>query len=65
MTFEMVRMGWPNTGAIVALAIMPVVALATMPQRNADTFEAQCEVATLCPPASAVLATLVPDGTLE
>ena len=29
MTFELVRMGWPNTAAIVALAMMPIVALTT------------------------------------
>jgi len=30
MTFELVRAGWPNTAAIVALAILPVVALTTL-----------------------------------
>ena len=29
MTFDLVRMGWPNTAAILALAVMPIVALAT------------------------------------
>ena len=31
MTFDLVRIGWPNTAAILALAIMPIVALATWP----------------------------------
>jgi hypothetical protein len=26
MTFELVRWGWPNTVAIIALAMMPIVA---------------------------------------
>ena len=30
MTFDMVRLGLPNTAALVALAIMPVVALTTL-----------------------------------
>ena len=29
MTFDLIRAGWPNTAAILALAMMPVVALAT------------------------------------
>jgi hypothetical protein len=28
MTFELVRIGWPNTGAILALALLPVLAAA-------------------------------------
>jgi hypothetical protein len=33
MTFALVRINWPNTAAILALAVMPVVAL-TMPSAN-------------------------------
>ena len=29
MTFDLICAGWPNTAAILALAMMPVVALAT------------------------------------
>lgn len=29
MTFDLIRAGWPNTAAILALALMPIVALAT------------------------------------
>jgi hypothetical protein len=28
MTFDFVRAGWPNTAAVAALAILPMVALA-------------------------------------
>lgn len=28
MTFDMVRYGWPNTIAVLALAVMPLIALA-------------------------------------
>lgn len=28
MTFELVRWNWPNTAAILALAVLPVVAMA-------------------------------------
>jgi hypothetical protein len=66
MNFELVRIGWPNTVAIVALAIMPIVSLAAAPQRS----EAAAETinATICPApqnASMVLATLLPKATLE
>lgn len=30
MTFELVRYGWPNTAAILALVAMPIVALTTL-----------------------------------
>lgn len=35
MTFEMVRFGWPNSVAILALAVMPFVALALPAERRA------------------------------
>ena len=34
MTFDLVRIGWPNTAAILALAMMPIVALATVADRR-------------------------------
>jgi hypothetical protein len=34
MTFDLVRVGWPNTAAILTLAIMPVMALTTPPDRR-------------------------------
>ena len=35
MTFEMVRFGWPNAVAILALAVMPFVALTLPAERRA------------------------------
>jgi hypothetical protein len=37
MTFELVRWGWPNTAAILALAVMPIMASVAAPQPNATT----------------------------
>jgi hypothetical protein len=49
MTFDLIRLGLPNTAAIVALAIMPVVALTTLPDPwpAAGPVE-QVEAATIC-----------------
>jgi len=46
MTFDIIRLGLPNTAALVALAIMPVVALTTLgaPRPVAG----QAETATIC-----------------
>ena len=37
MTFDLVRIGWPNTAAILALAAMPIVALAPWRDRQPAT----------------------------
>ena len=34
MTFDMVRCGWPNTIAVLALALMPLIAV-TLPAEKA------------------------------
>jgi TRAP-type uncharacterized transport system fused permease subunit len=50
MTFELVRLGWPNTAAILALAVMPVVALSSA--SNTGTAAAPvrpAETAAFCP----------------
>jgi hypothetical protein len=49
MTFDMIRLGLPNAAALVALAIMPVVALTTLsdPPPAAGQVE-QAEPATIC-----------------
>jgi hypothetical protein len=49
MTFDMIRLGLPNTAVLVALAIMPVVALTTLagPRPAAGQVE-QVEPATMC-----------------
>lgn len=64
MNFGLVRAGWPNTAAIAALAILPIMSLMALPQQNAaaETIES----ATVCQSAGAtVLATLLPGGSLE
>jgi hypothetical protein len=49
MTFDMVRLGLPNTAALVALAIMPVVALTTLADPRPAVRQAeQIEAATIC-----------------
>lgn len=64
MNFELVRAGWPNTAAIVALAIMPIVALCAAPQMDAAV--ARAETLAFCPADDAtVLATLLPETITE
>ena len=66
MNFELVRVGWPNTVAIVALAIMPIMSLATVPQRGEAA--AQTVDATICPAppdSSMAFAMLLPSTNLE
>ena len=49
MTFDLIRAGWPNTAAILALAMMPVVALATGgDSRPAAVRAEQIEHAAIC-----------------
>lgn len=45
MTFNLVQLGWPNTAAIVALVVMPFVAL-TIP--TGETVEAAHALQTAC-----------------
>ena len=49
MTFDMIRLGLPNTAALAALAFMPIVALTTLtdPRPAAGPIE-QAEPATIC-----------------
>jgi hypothetical protein len=68
MMFELIRAGLPNTAAIMALAIMPVVALATRPEpRRAIAQTEQGEPATICqaPAGCAQIASAVPEWILE
>jgi hypothetical protein len=48
MTFDLVRLGWPNTIPILALAIMPIISLAlpVEPQRVTLVIES-VEIGTL------------------
>ena len=49
MTFDLMRIGWPNTAAILALAIMPIVALTTVADRRPAAAQVeQIEAATIC-----------------
>ena len=69
MTFDLVRIGWPNTAAILALAVMPIVALASATgPRPYETHVQQIEPAAICLtsaecPATAAAAT--PETVLE
>jgi hypothetical protein len=69
MTFDLVRAGWPNTAAILALAVMPILALTMSPERRPLTVQAeQTEPAAICQagPECAVFAFAVdPDTVLE
>ena len=69
MTFDLIRVGWPNTAAILALAIMPVVTLTTAADRHASAVPTeQTEPAANClTPAecSVVAAAAVPETILE
>ena len=40
MTFDLVRFNWPNTAAILALAAMPAIALATLAPSHTPATEA-------------------------
>ena len=49
MTFDLVRIGWPNTAAILVLALMPVVTLtAREDQRPVPAQVERTEAATAC-----------------
>lgn len=69
MTFDLVRMGWPNTAAILALAIVPVVALTAATDRRPAAIQVeQIEFAAICltlAECSVVAAAAVPETVLE
>ena len=63
MTFELTRMGWPNSAAIVALALLPVLAMANgigkpMPEKEPSAAQA----AASCPVTGEALALLNAEG---
>ena len=41
MTFHLVRIGWPNAVAVLALAVMPIVSLTILPSRHAENARTQ------------------------
>jgi hypothetical protein len=51
MTFELMRAGWPNTAAILALAIMPIVALTVATERQPAVVEQPAVVQQTAPAA--------------
>jgi hypothetical protein len=49
MTFDLIRAGWPNTAAILALAMMPIMQLATGADLRSTAVRAeQIEPAAIC-----------------
>lgn len=69
MTFELIRTGWPNTAAILALAIMPIVALAIGVDRRPNAapieqagFAAVCQMPAVC---TVLAAAATPDDILQ
>lgn len=66
MTFELMRMGWPNTAAIAALAMMPIVALTTITDRRPNAEHASAASICQTPAACTVVAAAAAvDTTLE
>jgi hypothetical protein len=70
MTFDLIRLGLPNTAAIVALAIMPVVALTTLSDPRPATAQVEqvesaaiCQAPVLC--AEIVVAAAAPEFFAE
>lgn len=60
MNFELVRIGWPNTAAILALAFMPMVSLATVTNHGAETVQVRSiDTAVFCSPDSAAIVTAI------
>ena len=50
MTFELVRWGWPNLVAVLALALLPLVA--SMADQKPAAAPARTESAAICPGAA-------------
>jgi hypothetical protein len=53
MTFELVRLGWPNTAAILALAAMPAIAISSASSGGIEAARVRpVETAAFCPAAT-------------
>ena len=66
MTFQLVRLGWPNTAAILALAVLPAVMLVAAPHRGVEAAQLQAvEAAASCPATDMVLAAIPAATVLE
>jgi len=67
MTFELVRIGWPNTAAILALALIPMVSLATVTKHGAETSQVR-PIATATfysPDSAAIVVAILPKAFTE
>ena len=63
MTFELTRMGWPNSAAIVALALLPALAMANSIGKPVSEKELRAaQTAVSCPMTGEALALLNADG---
>jgi hypothetical protein len=64
MTFDLIRLGWPNIAAILALAVMPVVMLGSVSNGGIEAaWVRPAETVAFCPAATEnlmVLAAAVP-----
>ena len=59
MTFNLVRIGWPNTAAIVALALIPIASLAAAIKDGAAPGQVRPLVTVTCclPESTAIVTT--------
>jgi hypothetical protein len=66
MTFDLMRLGWPNLVAVVALALLPVVSLTTLSEPGGAAANSR-QVVAFCPePADGpMLATLLSETVVE
>jgi hypothetical protein len=67
MIFDLIRLGWPNIAAILALAMMPILALTMAPDRRAAAVPTEpIESAAICltPAECAVAATAAAPETI-
>jgi hypothetical protein len=53
MTFELVRIGWPNTAAVLALALLPFIAFTAVPEPLMQGAAVEHTDAVSCPMPSA------------
>ena len=67
MNFELVRIGWPNTAAILALALIPMVSLTTATKHGVETSQVR-SIATATfysPDSAAIVAAILPEAVTE
>lgn len=67
MTFELVRIGWPNTAAILALALIPIVSLANVIKHDAETsqFRPIATATFYSPDSAAVVTAILPETSTK